>query len=210
MSALQNPFLYKDDLLVYALAQMITANLRARYEEIKAFPEPVIERQHSTNSSIHETFRVIAPVTTFTSVVGNTSTSPVTALSERLAFGKDGNRPLLLFAHISPHHYAETMFAKDYVIGIRSCHGCLVHMTEFLNIAWDLVVVKVLSLRKSSNRFPSRSELRFQWLSKRSALCRCACVVISCWSTSPILPTQYFSTIWNFRKSNLKIVNKLA
>lgn len=64
-----------DNLFVYPLSHKITANLSAYYEEIDALPEPFIELQHCTTSFIHDTFRAIAAVPSFTILVFNTATS---------------------------------------------------------------------------------------------------------------------------------------
>lgn len=50
-----------------------------RYEEIAGLPEPVIERQHRTSSSAHETFRAISRVPKFTSVAFRRCSVPVLA-----------------------------------------------------------------------------------------------------------------------------------
>lgn len=50
------------------LPQNIHVYVGARYEEVNTRSEPVLERQHRTTSSVHETLRDMEPVPYFSSV----------------------------------------------------------------------------------------------------------------------------------------------
>lgn len=67
--------------------QKLPDNLRARYEEIEDLPEPVIESQHLSTFSVHETFRAIEPVAAFNSVAFSTATSTIRTPPQRVACG---------------------------------------------------------------------------------------------------------------------------
>lgn len=174
-----------DGRFVDGLPQRIPTNLRARYEEIEPSLEPIIELQHPTTSSIHEKFSAIDAFNAFTSFAF--STAP------------------------SPHPMWKSCLPRIISVGLRTWHDFWGHMGEFSNTAWwVLVVVKVLILRKYSNRLPNRTELRVQWLSTKQAWWRLQSVVIRSWRTSPIPPTQGFSTMWNFCSTNPMVVSWLA
>lgn len=58
---IKKPETNNDGFIVVLLPQNIPANKLPRYEEIEALPEPVIESQHQTTSSIREKVYVVVP-----------------------------------------------------------------------------------------------------------------------------------------------------
>lgn len=67
------------------LTEKIIDDIRVRYEEVDALPEPITERQHRTTSSVHDSFRYIAPVTAFNSLSLVHNAGPIMDLSQRVA-----------------------------------------------------------------------------------------------------------------------------
>lgn len=116
-----------------ALTNSIPDDIRTRYEEVDGLSEPIIDRQHRTNSSVHNTFRDMAPLPEFTSVPLLQDAGPVTALPQRVFCPTEDNRPLLLLAHIPRNHDAETLFNKDFVVltkNLEWLRGTYVGMSE--------------------------------------------------------------------------------
>lgn len=74
---IKTPDRNNDGLFVYPLSQNIPATIVACYVEIEDLSEPVLELQHRTNSSTHETFRAMVPFPALTIVFFNTAASPL-------------------------------------------------------------------------------------------------------------------------------------